>query len=75
MKMKSRKMKGIQAMSDKRILKLDKYEHGVLVNALNRFRTDLINEDQSTDAVDDVLIKAIDAPSRKEKRNSEEQSK
>lgn len=51
----------------KRILTLDKYEHGVVINALNDKRNDLIKEDRSTDAVDDVLLKAIDAPTKKVK--------
>ena len=50
------------------ILALDRYEHGVVINALNDFRNDLIGEKRPTDAVDDVLIKAIDAPTKKEKR-------
>ena len=54
---------------EKRILKLDRYEHGVVINALNEFRNDLIEENRATDAVDDVLLKAITAPAKKEKRN------
>jgi hypothetical protein len=53
---------------EKRILTLDRYEHGVVINALNDFRNDLIEEKRPTDAVDDVLLKAIDAPTKKEKR-------
>ena len=53
---------------EKRILRLDRYEHGVVINALNDFRNDLIEDDRATDAVDDVLLKAIDAPVEKEKR-------
>ena len=50
---------------EKRILALDKYEHGVVINALNEMRNDLIGEERSTDLVDEVLLKAIDAPTRK----------
>jgi len=52
---------------EKRVLTLDRYEHGVLITALNDFRNDLIEEDCPTDAVDDMLLKAIDAPKFKEK--------
>lgn len=48
---------------EKRVLTLDKYEHGVVVNALNEMRNDLLEEQRSTDIVDEVLLKAIDAPS------------
>ena len=47
---------------EKRVLTLDKYEHGVVVNALNEMRNDLLEEQRSTDIVDEVLLKAIDAP-------------
>ena len=50
---------------EKRILTLDKYEHGVVVNALNEMRNDLLEERRSTDIVDEVLLKAIDAPTKK----------
>lgn len=50
---------------EKRILALDKYEHGVVVNALNEMRNDLLEEQRSTDIVDEVLLKAIDAPTKK----------
>ena len=49
----------------KRVLTLDKYEHGVVVNALNEMRNDLLEEQRSTDIVDEVLLKSIDAPTKK----------
>ena len=53
------------AKEEKRVLTLDKYEHGVVINGLNEMRNDLIGENRPTDAVDDVLLKAIDAPTKK----------
>ena len=50
---------------EKRVLTLDKLEHGVVINALNEMRNDLIEEDRSTDIVDEVLLKTIDAPRRR----------
>ena len=50
---------------EKRVLTLDKYEHGVVVNALNEMRNDVLEEQRSTDIVDEVLLKAIDAPTKK----------
>ena len=50
---------------EKRVLTLDKYEHGVVVNALNEMRNDLLEEQRSTDIVDELLLKAIDAPTKK----------
>ena len=56
---------------EKRILTLDKYEHGVVVNALNEMRNDLLEVQRSTDIVDEVLLKAIDAPTKKVKCRDE----
>ena len=50
---------------DRRVLSLDQYQHGVIVNALNDKRNDLIKEKRPTDIVDEVLLKALDAPRKK----------
>lgn len=47
---------------EKRVLTVDKYEYGILIHALNDMRTDLIEEERPTDAVDDLLLKTIDCP-------------
>ena len=51
--------------TEKRVLMLDSHQHGVVINALNDMRNDLSEENRPTDIVDEVLIKAIDAPSKK----------
>ena len=48
-----------------KILELDKYELGIIINALNELRNKLIQEQRETDAVDEVLLKALDAPEKK----------
>ena len=50
---------------ERRVLSLDQYQHGVIVNALNDKRNDLIKEKRPTNIVDDVLLKALDAPRKK----------
>ena len=50
---------------EKRVLTLDRYEHSVVVNALNEMRNDLLEEERPTDIVDEVLLKVIDAPRRR----------
>jgi hypothetical protein len=52
-----------------RVLEMDKYEYGVVFHSLNDKRNELLREQRSTDAVDEVLLKVIDAPSKKEKKN------
>jgi hypothetical protein len=49
----------------KRIVKLDEIEQGLAITVLNDKRTELLREDKPTDMVDDLLLKIIDAPSRK----------
>lgn len=48
-----------------KVLELDKYELGILINALNEFRNKLIKEGKETEYVDEVLLRAIDAPLKK----------
>ena len=50
---------------ERRVLSLDQYQHGVIINALNDKRNDLIKEKRPTDIVDEVLLKALDAPRKK----------
>lgn len=56
--------------ADERVLTLDNYEYGVVVNVLNELRNDLIKDERSTDAVDELLLKAIDAPAKKQKKRN-----
>ena len=44
------------AKEEKRILALDQYEHGVVINALNKIRNDLLEEQRPTDIVDEELF-------------------
>lgn len=55
------------AGDEKRILEMDHYEHGVVLNALNAYRNDVLAEGRTTDLIDEVLLKAIDAPTKKGK--------
>ena len=50
---------------EKRVLELSQYEHRVVIRALNELRNDLIGEERPTDMVDDILLKTIDAPTKK----------
>lgn len=59
------------AKEEKRVLELDRYEHGVVINALNEMRNDLIGESRPTDIVDEILLKTIDAPTKKVKSRDE----
>lgn len=48
-----------------KILELDKYEIGIIINALNDYRKKILNAKEDTEPVDEVLLKALDAPEKK----------
>lgn len=49
-------------MAEKKyFIALDDFERRVVINGLNQFRTQLIAEGKHTDALDEVLLKIIDA--------------
>lgn len=51
-----------------RILCLNDYEHGIVIRALNTLRNECLSEKRPTDAIDDLLLKTIDATYQKTKR-------
>lgn len=51
------------------ILELNDYEKRVLIEALNDRRNDLIESDRCLYDVSDLLLRVIDAPTRKKKRD------
>lgn len=46
---------------EKLYIKLDGYEQSILVRALNDLRNSLLENDRSTDAVDELIIKTVNA--------------
>lgn len=60
---------------EKRVLTLDDYEYGAVLNALNELRNDLIQKERSTDTVDELLLKIIDAPTKKQKRRNHRETR
>lgn len=46
----------------KRLVKLSEMEQGIVIRCLNDKRTALLQEKKDTDAVDDILLKIMDAP-------------
>ena len=53
---------------EKVVLTLDRYEHGIMIRALNELRNDLLEEQRDPGPVEDVLLKTIDAPSQKDRK-------
>jgi hypothetical protein len=52
---------------EKRVISIDDFEHRLMVKGLNDFRNDLIQGDKPTEDIDELLLKVIKAPSKKEK--------
>ncbi|MCI8459759.1 MAG: hypothetical protein HFE81_00040 [Bacilli bacterium] len=48
-----------------KILEVDRFEFGIIINALNNFRNKIISEKKDVDAIDEVLLKVLDAPEKK----------
>lgn len=48
-----------------RLIELDSYEHGILINALNEFRNINLEQDKDTVVIEELLLKIIDAPIKK----------
>ena len=46
-------------------LKLDRYEHGLLVRALYEEWKQMLNAGADTTAIEDLILRVIDAPTRK----------
>jgi hypothetical protein len=63
-------------MSDeKKIITVDDFDHRLMVNGLNNFRNDLIKEDKPTEDVDELILKVIDAPTKKEKKKADREGR
>ena len=51
--------------NQKYYIAIDESERRIILNALNSLRNKLLAQDRYTDAVDDVLIKVVNAPIKK----------
>lgn len=58
-------------VEEKRVLILDKYDHRLLVKTLCDTRNNMIQNGESTELIDEVLIKTVDAPVKKLFRKKE----
>ena len=46
-------------------LTLDRYDKNIVINALNTLRTQQIQEERASDAVDELISKVAHAPTKK----------
>ena len=55
-------------MSEKRVIEVDEYQHGLIIHSLNDKRNELVEQGKDTEFVDDTLIEVMDAPMKREKK-------
>lgn len=53
-------------MEEVYVIEFDRYEKGTTINALNHLRNKLLEDGISTDSVDDIILKLMDAPAKKQ---------
>ena len=61
--------------NEKVVVELDDFEQRLMVSGLADFRNDLIRDEKPTEDVDDLILKVIDAPTKKEKRRAEREAR
>ena len=54
---------------------LDEFEQRLMVSGLMDFRNDLLKDDKPTEDINDLILKVIDAPTKKEKRRAEREER
>ena len=59
----------------KRIMTMDDFEHRLLVGCINKARTGYMEEGKPTEDINELLIKAIEAPTKKEKRKADREGR
>ncbi len=56
---------------DHKLIPLDVYEEGAVIDALNRLRTDKLERGESAEFVSDVMLKILQAPTKKARTRDE----
>jgi hypothetical protein len=56
---------------EQRVITLDEYEEGAVITALNDMRNKGLSEQESTDFVDELLLKILNSPQKKVKVRNE----
>ena len=60
---------------EKRVLSLSNYEQRLLVRGLTDFRNGVLRAGRPTEDVDGLILKVIDAPTRRERRRSDREAR
>ena len=60
---------------EKKVVTLDDFEQRLMVSGLMDFRNDLLQDEKPTEDINDLILKAIDAPTKKEKRRADREAR
>ena len=60
---------------EKRVVTLNNYKQRLMVRGLTDFRNDALRDGKSTEDVDDLILKVIDAPPKREKRRADREAR
>lgn len=60
---------------EKKVLTLDEFEQRLMVSGLMGFRNNLLKDEKPTEDINDLILKVIDAPTKKEKRRAEREER
>lgn len=60
---------------EKKVVTLDDFEQRLMVSGLMDFRNDLLLDEKPTEDINDLILKVIDAPTKKEKRRADHEAR
>ena len=60
---------------EKKVVTLDDFEQRLMVSGLMDFRNDLLRDEKPTEDINDLILKAIYAPTKKEKRRADREAR
>lgn len=60
---------------EKKVVTLDDFEQRLMVSGLLDFRNDLLRDEKPTEDINDLILKVIDAPTKKEKRRTDREAR
>lgn len=60
---------------EKKVVTLDDFEQRLMVSGLMDFRNDLLRDEKPTEDINDLILKVIDAPKKKEKRRADREAR
>ena len=60
---------------EKKVVTLDDFEQRLMVSGLMDFRNDLLRDEKPTEDINDLILKVIDEPTKKEKRRADREAR